>query len=308
MILKPKPPYNFSLRWELFSREMPNPDIYEQGVWRRALRLKSGRVVPVKVRSIGTVTRPRLEVLILLGIGKRQKWELRDKLVWIFNTESDLTQLYSLMDTDPILARAKEELYGLKIFRYSTVFEGVVKSIIQQQVSLIASWYMISKLVKRFGGKIERGGETFYEFPAPASLAEATSRQLRGCGLSRKKAEYVKNFSERVASGEFDPEGLKELPGQRIIEELRRFKGVGRWTAELVVVTSTDKEALAADDLGARRVVSNHYFGGRLISGDELREFAKRWGGLAEQVIYYLIYLERYERLKKQMARVLKIL
>lgn len=303
MVLRPNPPYDFSLRWELFSREMPNPDVYERGVWRRALRLKSGRVVPVKVRSIGTITKPRLEVLILSKIGQKQKLELRDKLVWIFNTKSDLTRLYSLMDSDPILTKVKDKLYGLKIFHYSTVFEGVVKSIIQQQISLVASWYIIARLVKRFGEKVEVSGETFYEFPTPSALARATLGQLRKCGLSRKKAEYVKNFSQKVASGDFDPEALKELSSERIIGELCKFKGIGRWTAELIVVTSTNRYALPADDLGARRAVSNFYFGGRMISGDELRRFAGRWGELAENVIYYLIYSERYDRLKRQMAR-----
>jgi DNA-3-methyladenine glycosylase II len=298
IVLRPKPPYNFSLRWELFTRKMPNPEVYEDGVWRRALRLKSGKIIPVKVRSIGTVDDPRLEVLILSKTGQKEASEVENKLAWIFNIDSDLAPLYSLMDGDPILSRVKEKLYGLRIFRYSTVFEGVVKSIVQQQISLAVSWYMIAELVKSLGDRVEVSGEGFYEFPAPEALTEATTAQLKRCGLSRKKAEYIKGFSEKVAAGDFDPESLKVLSGEEMVKELCKFKGIGRWTAELVVVTSTDKEALPADDLGARRVISNFYFGGRMISGNELREFAGRWGRLAGGVIYYLIYSERYDKLK----------
>jgi DNA-3-methyladenine glycosylase II len=279
---------------------MPNPEIYENGVWRRALRLKSGKIIPVKVRSIGTTDKPRLEVLILSKTGPKETSEIEKKLTWIFNTDSDLAPLYSLMDRDPILSKVKEKLYGLRTFRYSTVFEGVIKSIVQQQISLAVSWYMIAKLVKRFGDLVEVNGEEFYEFPAPKTLAKATTARLMKCGLSQKKAEYVRSFSEKVAAGSFDPESLKVLSSEEMVRKLCEFKGIGRWTAELVVVTSTDREALPADDLGARRVISNFYFGGRMVSGNELRKFAGRWGRLAEGVIYYLIYSERYDKLKNK--------
>jgi DNA-3-methyladenine glycosylase II len=80
---------------------------------------------------------------------------------------------------------------------------------------------------------------------------------------------------------------------EKIIEILTQFKGIGRWTAELIVVTSAGKEALPASDLGARKAVSKFYFNGKLISEEELREFAKKWGKFSGIITYYLICAER---------------
>lgn len=293
LILKPKPPFNFDFHWRFFSFSKPIPEIYENGVWKRALRLKSGSLMPLKVREIGSIEKPKLEVLIFTQINEKEKQELEDKLAWIFNTDYNLKGLYTFMEKDPVLKGVKEKLYGLRPFNYATVFEGVVKSIIQQQISLIGSMYITNRLVEKFGEMVKVKDEVFYEFPAPTSLSEASLEELKGCGLSKQKVSYIKSFSEKVASREFDSEGLKKLQSKEIIEELTKFKGIGRWTAELIVVTSTGKEALPADDLGARRAVSNFYFNGQLIPGEKLREFSERWGKFRGIITYYLICAER---------------
>jgi len=76
-----------------------------------------------------------------------------------------------------------------------------------------------------------------------------------------------------------------------------KFKGVGRWTAELTVVTSTGKDVLPADDLGARRAVSKFYFRGRMISGEKLRDFSNKWSEFRGAITYYLICAERLKLL-----------
>ena len=290
--LRPKPPYFFKPFLEPFSFDKPYPEVWDGEVWKRSLRLKSGKLVPLKVRSVGTKDKPKLEVVIQSRGSEGEKGKVRDKLRWIFNTDKNLTELYTFMDKDPTLKPVKQKLYGLRTFRNPTVFEGVIKSIIQQQIALIASTYMTNRLVEKFGDSVEVGGETFWEFPLPSSLAEANLRQLRECGLSRGKSHYIKNFSEKVAGGEFDVEGLKRSTGEEIVERLMEFKGIGRWTAELAVVTSTEREALPADDLGGRRAISNFFFGGNLISGDEVRKFTEKWGKFRAMITYYLICAE----------------
>jgi DNA-3-methyladenine glycosylase II len=293
LALLPRPPYDFDLHWRVFSMAGPSPEIYDDGVWRRALRLSSGVVSPVEVVSRGTVDEPSLEASIPSSLEEGEREEVGDRLSWIFNLDMDLTEPYALMDEDSVLKVLKGRLYGLKPSKYSSVFEGVIKSIAQQQISLPISMRIISRIIERFGDRVTVEGEEFYEFPSPTSLAKASLEELRGCGLSQQKARYIKGFSQEVAGGSFDPEGLKDLSGEEVVERLIGFKGIGRWTAELVVVTSTDGEALPADDLGARRVLSNYYFSGRMISGDEARDFAERWGRFRGIVVYYLICAER---------------
>jgi DNA-3-methyladenine glycosylase II len=293
LILRPSSPYDFDLHLRAFSFNKPQPEMYENGVWKRALRLRSGRIIPLKVRSIGTIEKPRLEVIVLREIDEIEEEELKDRLSWIFNTKTNLEELYNFMNKDPILRQVKQKLYGLRPFNCSTVFEGLIKTIIQQQISLTGSMHITNRLIEKFGEKAKISEEFHYEFPSPEALAKVSLEDLKNCGLSRQKSNYIKEISERIVKDKIDLEELKTLSSQEIIERLMKFKGVGRWTAELTVVTSTGKEALPADDLGARRAVSRFYFKGKLISGERLREFSNKWGEFRSDIAYYLIVAER---------------
>jgi len=80
------------------------------------------------------------------------------------------------------------------------------------------------------------------------------------------------------------------MKNEEAIEELMKFKGIGRWTAELILITTLGRMDLCVpDDLGARKAVSYFYFDGKLKSGEAVRKFTERWGEFKGWVIYYLI-------------------
>jgi DNA-3-methyladenine glycosylase II len=184
-------------------------------------------------------------------------------------------------------------LYGLKPPNYATVFEGVVKTIIQQQISLIGSMYIITRLILKSGERVNVGGEYFYEFPSPEALANMSLVDMKECGLSRQKATYIKEFSRNIVEEGFNPEEVKHIPAEEGIEKLTRVKGVGRWTAELVLVTCTNhKDVLPAGDLGVRRVISK-FASTDLMTEEEVRRFTQKWGKFKALITYYLICNEK---------------
>lgn len=214
-----------------FSFHKPQPEIYENSVWKRALKLDSGKLIPVEVKPVGTTEKPKLEVKILRRIDREDRKELKDKLSWILNTKTDLADLYKFMDKDPVLREVKQKLYGLRAFNYSTVFEGLIKSIIQQQISLVGSMHITNRLIERFGEEVKVDNEIYYEFLSPESLARASLDDLKKVGLSRQKSNYIEELCERIVRDKTDLEKWKNLSSQEIVERLMRFKGVGRWTA-----------------------------------------------------------------------------
>jgi len=148
---------------------------------------------------------------------------------------------------------------------------------------------MTGALVKRFGERVEIDGELYYDFPSPQALANADENELRKCGLSRQKSRYIKEFALKVVNG-YDLEKIGEMNNEEAIEELMKFRGIGRWTAELILITTLGRMDLCVpDDLGARKAVSHFYFDGKLQSGDVVRKFTERWGEFRGWVIYYLI-------------------
>jgi len=288
--LQPTPPYNFDLQWKFYSSSKePQPEIYKDGIWRRAFKIED-RLVPVKITFVGTVEKPKLRVNVFSKLDAKERRYLSDKIADIFRLKNDLRGLYNFMNKDEILLEIKNKLYGLRPPGIgASIFEGAIRVIIQQQISLRVAYVITGALVRRFGEKIEIDGEPYYDFPSPQVLASADENELRKCKLSRQKARYIKELALKVAEG-YNLEKIRKMNNEEAIEELMKFKGIGRWTAELILITTLGRMDLCVpDDLGARKAVSYFYFDGKLQSGDTIRKFTERWGEFKGWIIYYLI-------------------
>jgi len=93
----------------------------------------------------------------------------------------------------------------------------------------------------------------------------------------------------KITNG-YDLEKIREMNNEEAIRELMKFRGIGMWSAELILITTLGRIDLCVpDDLGARKAVSHFYFGGRLQSCNTVRKFTERWGKFKGWIIYYLI-------------------
>lgn len=293
--LRPRAPYDFGLHQRFYSRrrEAPQPEIFEAGVWRRAFRV-GRRLLPVEVRSVGEVGKPLLEVNVPARVSGREKRALLGILREAFSLDYDLRPAYSLMRRDGRLKPLIRKLRGLTPERMAkSVFEGVVKAIVQQQISLAVAYVMTGCLVERFGEKVKVGGKEYYDFPTAERLAEAGIGDLTACKLSKRKAEYIRDFAGAVVGG-YDVEGLAGKRNEEVIAELTKFRGIGVWSAELVLVAVLGRlDAIPADDLAVRRAVSNFFFEGRRISAERMRRLAKGWGRQKGIIAYYILCAEK---------------
>jgi DNA-3-methyladenine glycosylase II len=186
------------------------------------------------------------------------------------------------------------EALGLKSPTTQTTFEVLVDSIVEQQISLKVANGIEKKLIKKFGDALGLEGEVYYAYPTPQKLASASVEELRHCGLSFRKAEYIKSVSTLIMDGKLDLEKLKDYDSaDKIIRELDRVRGVGVWTAELTMLRGMQRlEALPAEDLGLRRVISHYYYGGTRITSAQARQIARDWGKWKGLAAYYLIVAE----------------
>jgi DNA-3-methyladenine glycosylase II len=291
----PKPPYDFELNCSIFGYDKPMPEVYEEGVWRRAVRLKSGKLIPVALRSIGATDEPKIEAKHFQALSEQEKEELEEKLDDMFSFSQDLTALYDFMDKDPVLKGLKQKFYGLKAGSIgATVFESIVKIIIQQQISIKVAFSITNKLVTRFGENVEAEGTVYHAFPAPKRLAEAGLEEIRQCGLSWRKAEYIKGIADKVADGTFDSEALRSHSNEHVTETLKNFRGVGTWTAEMVLAAGLKRNAtVPAGDLGVRRTFSRFYSDSERLSEAEVRKIAESWREFTKDIVFYISCSER---------------
>ncbi len=289
------PPYDFNLSCRVLSYKEPMPEVYEHGAWKRAINTEGNKLIPLELQSTGSVDKPKIEVKFFQPISKQEKKELEKKLDELFSFSQDLASLYSFMDVDPILNKLKQQFYGLKAGSIGTsVFEHIVKSIIQQQISIRVAFSITNKMVINFGQKIIAENSTYYDFPTPIRFSEISLEEIQRCGVSWTKAECIKEIAEKTVNGEFDPESLRLFSNEQILQELTKFCGIGVWTAEMVLSAGLKRDTtVPAGDLGVRRTVSKLYSKKEILKESEIRKIAKGWGEFTKDIVCYISCIER---------------
>lgn len=272
------------------------PEVYNESIWRRAVKLDSGKLVPVSLLSKGTIQDPKIE-LQYFGekLDAKEKQDLTEKLDNIFSFSQDLTELYKFMEQNKEIADLKNQFVGLKAAGFGiTVFECFIKSIIQQQISIKVAYSITNKMVTRFGDSIKVNDLIYYDFPTPEKFTKISLQEIRKCGVSWRKAQCIKEIAQQVTNNKFDAEGLVLLSNAEVTEALKHFHGVGTWTAEMVLFAGLKRStAIPAGDLGVRRTVSNFYSDNKLLTETQVRKIANNWGKFTNDIVYYISCIER---------------
>ena len=150
--LYPTTPYDFHLSSMFFAGGDPQIRTYEQGIFRQVLDIQ-GTEVLVEVFSKGTPDDQELYFTVLpddalTGNGKTEVGTLISSM---FNIDEDLAPFYRAMEKDSIMASLVSQLRGLKSPTTPTVFEALVDSVIEQQISLKAAHSIEKRLIRAVG-------------------------------------------------------------------------------------------------------------------------------------------------------------
>jgi DNA-3-methyladenine glycosylase II len=295
LVIQPLAPLDFALTCQIFLSGDPHVRTYVNGEFSQVLKV-NGELVSAKVASKGTVKQPELSIRLTSNnpLSEKTKQAAQEALNRIFSLNFPLEAFYKEAEKDPVMHRISQALYGFKFPTTPTAFEGLVDAIVEQQISIKVARSIEERLAKKFGDRLEINGETNYAFPTAQNIKDAYLSDLRNCGLSQRKAEYIYGAAELVVSGRLDLEAMKSNPdADALIAQLDRVKGIGVWTAELTILRGMHRlDVLPADDFGIRRVISTYYCGGKPIKAAEAREVAEAWGKWKGLAAFYLIIAE----------------
>jgi DNA-3-methyladenine glycosylase II len=292
MTLKPIPPFDFELIATIFSHGDSQIRKYEKGRFWQVISVDNKLLLAI-VTSTGTVDDPELSVKLesFEKTCKSDKEKAGETICKLFNLNFDLKPFFEQSKTDRVMAHLTRKLRGLKSPTTPTIFEALIDSIVEQQISLKIANKMEERLIKTFGGMLSLDKEVYYAFPTPQKLVSTSVHNLRDCGLSQRKAEYIRDISKMIIDGKLNLEELKDREDANdILTELDEIRGIGTWTAELTMIRGMQKlEAFPADDVGLRRVIAHYYSNDRQISSEEARRIAERWGRWKGLAGFYLI-------------------
>jgi len=183
-----------------------------------------------------------------------------------------------LSKCDPVLRRLVRRFGRCTLPRRRDRFGMLVRSIISQQISVHAA--------RAIRGRLE--ASLLPAKIAPESLAKLSVDQLRSVGLSAQKASYILDLAGKTLTGEVRFDRFRRLSDEAVIDELTKVKGIGRWTAQMLLIFSLGRlDVLAVDDQGLRGAVRDLYVLDDFPTRLEFTELARPWRPYASIASWY---------------------
>lgn len=207
----------------------------------------------------------------------------------VLAARADVDALERDLGADPVLGMLARRYRGLRPVLIAEPLEALVWAIIGQQINVAFAAKLKRALVMRFGRRLLLDGREYRLFPDAETLAGLDhERDLRPLQFSRQKSAYVIGAARAVATGVLDLEALRRVDAEEALARLTQLKGVGRWTAEYVLLRGLGfPDVIPAADGGLRRIIGRAYGLGRSATEAEVRALAARWAPWRAYAAFY---------------------
>ena len=156
-------------------------------------------------------------------------------------------------------------------------FVTLARSIVGQQISVKAAqtvWDRFAKLPSAI---------------TPGNVLKLKVDDMRACGLSMRKVEYLVDLALHFDSGAVHVKAWEDMSDELIITELIAIRGIGRWTAEMFLIFHLMRpNVLPLDDVGLLKGISVNYFSGEPVSRAEARDLGDAWAPFRSVATWYI--------------------
>jgi DNA-3-methyladenine glycosylase II len=185
---------------------------------------------------------------------------------------------------DPVLGAIIRRHPRIALASRGDAFHTLARSIVGQQISVKAADSIWMRVCTACGDL------------SPQAVRRRRTTTLRACGLSERKAEYLRDLAAHFADRRLDQASLAGMPDEQVIERLTDIRGIGRWTAEMFLIFNLQRpDVLPLDDLGLLKAIERHYLPGRelasLLRGQgrqQVVELAGSWVPYRSVATWYL--------------------
>jgi len=289
--VKVVPPFRLDLTvWALRRRPENNMDRWDGKTFRRGLVL-NGKPVEVAVIQIGSMAAPRLQVTVTgVASGHDLRAGVTETLNRILGLQADLKGFYRHAAKDARLSMLVGRFRGVKPPQFPSLLEALVNGIACQQFSLAAGIQILNRLSEKFGIPVTETGIRAHTFPRPEDLATLKPEPLRNLGFSRQKAGAIIELSRAIVAGNLDRDRVVSLDDGSAVEQLCRLRGVGRWTAEYVLLRGLGRlHIFPGDDVGARNNLEKWLGLRKPLDYDGVRRLLAKWKPYAGLIYFHML-------------------
>ena len=291
LALHPFPPFRLDLTvWALRRRPRNLIDRWDGTTYRRVIVL-GGRPTELAVRQIGSPAVPRLVVTATpfprTLLERRQVKSVVDRLLGL---RIDLTAWYHLAERDARLRALAGKFRGMKPPRFPTTFEAMVNGFACQQLSLEVGLELLNRLAAISSPRIGTARNARYAFPAPTGVAKLRPEACRAIGFSGQKVRALLDLARAISRSEADLESLDQKDASIVRERLLEFRGVGRWTAEYVLLRGLGRlHVFPGDDVGAQKRMARWLGRSRPLDYAGVRRAVAPWQPFSGMVYFHLL-------------------
>jgi len=180
-----------------------------------------------------------------------------------------------LRKKDKKLARVIDQIGEIKREVNPDPFASLVESIIAQQISTKAALTVKGKLHNLCGMEQNK-------------LHALTLEEIQACGMSMRKAEYIKNIAQAAVGGTVDFDTLHLKSDAEVIDTLTQIRGIGIWTVEMLLIFSFMRpNVVSYGDLAIRRGIMKLY-GHKELSKERFTKYVRRYSPYGSVASLYL--------------------
>lgn len=201
------------------------------------------------------------------------------------------------LSRDPVMKKLIETIETPVWSTDNNLFFDLLDAIISQQLSVKAGATILGRFIALFASSkttiVESAlGKTASEpknkVILPEEILEKPDEVLRAAGLSNAKVRYVKALSQAIVDKTLDLKAIHSLSDQEVITELTKVKGIGKWTAEMILIFSLHRpDVFSVGDLGLRSAVSKLY-GIEREGLTKIEELSRNWSPYRSVASRYL--------------------
>lgn len=172
-----------------------------------------------------------------------------------------------LRKADPVMGKLISQYTAKELLRpRGDAFFTLARAIAGQQISVKAA------------DSIWRKIETALREITPEHMLQATTEQLRACGLSERKVMYMHALAEHFQANQKRIRQWPKMADEEILDELVSINGIGRWTAEMFLIFHLARpDVLPVGDLGLLKAIYRHYNHSEKMPLPQVRALAEHW-------------------------------
>lgn len=290
-LIEPSAPFRLDLTaWALRRRSHNAIDRWHASTYQRVVAIEGGPVA-LTVTQDDPLGMPRLSVQLTGRPIDHGAEELaRRGLQRLLGLTVDLSTFTAIAEPDPLLGPLAARMRGLKPPRFPTVFEALVNGVACQQLSLAVGIHLLNRLTAAHGQPTAHEPTGSRAFPDPDQLARLQPDELKPHGFSLTKARTIVETARAIVDGDLNLESLHQLDDPAAIERLTRLRGIGRWTAEYVLLRGLGRlNIFPGDDVGAHNKLRRFFDIDTPLDYDGVKQLVARWQPYAGMVYFHLL-------------------